>query len=298
MTEIKSKYGSPTAGCTGRKYQGCDPYVFISYSHEDATEFNYFDRLVERFQRDGYRFWCDDNLDGGESWNKTMIERVMHCRVLIALLSDRYYESPWCITELCTAFNEKKALLPLECETITTTANSGYQAAVGANYQKLTGVEFERIFNADRIAECMFNDQKRRVRLQEIEQIPAEEKPVQQKIIADTPAEAMSKELVRREIDHMFEINQILIKPTSMIKRHFFSKPEKAFTPDEISEITAKVLTLLRERQNGLRTVLLSFEFTGSRNAYKAALTAVKLVERLTEITPVHIQAQQKTAGV
>ena len=285
MTDVRTEHAAQTADGTEQeqKYQGGDPYVFISYSHEDAHLFSYFDRLVNRFQKEGYRFWYDNNIGGGESWNKTMIDRVMHSRILIALLSDRYYESPWCIAELGTVLHERKAMVPLECETITTAANSGYQAAVRYNYHILQGNSFDRIFNAERLADCLLNDKKRTERLQEIREMPAEEKPEEQRILADTPAEAMSKELARREIDCMFSAHEIQIKPTVQIKRHFFSKPEKAFTPDEISGITEKLLLLLRERMNELRTVLFSFEFTGSRSAYKAALLTVKLVERMTE---------------
>ena len=283
MSDIGADHSTRNTTQAGQKYEGGDPYIFISYNHDDATRFEYFSRLVERFRTDGYRFWYDNNIQGGESWNKSMIDRVMHCRVLIALLSDRYFESIWCIAELCTALNENKAMIPLECETVTTAANTGYQAVVSANYQTVSGRDFERVFNSERVADCLQNDDMRSERLHEIADIPEEEKPAEPKIVANTPAEAISKEIVERSIDQMFETQEILQKPTTMIKRHFFSRPELGYTPEEIADITHKAVMLLRERQNELRTVLFSFEFTGSRTTYKVALTTVRLVKRLTK---------------
>ena len=283
MSDIGADHSTRNTAQAGQKYEGGDPYIFISYNHDDATHFEYFSRLVDRFRTDGYRFWYDNNIQGGESWNKSMIDRVMHCHVLIAQLSNRYYESIWCIAELNTTLQESKMLIPLECETITTSANTGYQAAVAANFQTIRGKDFERIFNSERVADCLQSEEARTKRLKEIADIPEEEKPAEPKIVANTPAEAISNEIVERSIDQMFETQAILQKPTTMIKRHFYSRAELAFTPEEISDITRKAVTLLRERQNELRTVLFSFEFTGSRTTYKVALTTVRLVKRLTK---------------
>lgn len=264
-------------------YVGNDPYIFISYNHSDAQQHAFFQKLLERLHQDGYRFWFDNHISPGANWCNTLIDRVMRCRILVALLSNRYFESKWCITELYTAINENKALIPLECESITTADNRGYQNMISACYQIVPGTQMERLFNVDRIADCLENDADREKRLKEIDAIPVEEKPAEQKIIAESPSEAISKEIVKRNIEQMFETKNIPVKPTAMAKRHFYSKPEAVFTPAEIDEIMKRVLELLREQHNKLHTVLYSLTFTGSRNTYKEALTTVKLVERLTK---------------
>ena len=55
------------------------------------------------------------------------------------------------------------------------------------------------------------------------------------------------------------------------------------FSDAAMQDITRKVLELLKERKDELRTALFSLSFTGSRVTYKAAITTVKLVERMTK---------------
>ena len=62
-------------------YNGDAPYIFISYSHRD-TEVVW--PILLQMQKDGYRFWYDDGIEGGTSWDDIIGEHVLEGDYFIA----------------------------------------------------------------------------------------------------------------------------------------------------------------------------------------------------------------------
>ena len=78
-------------------YEGSEPYVFVSYNHDDAKRVL---QLVELMQQNGIRVWFDEINHRGENWRDIIKERIEHCHVFIAFLSKQYCRSEFCFREL------------------------------------------------------------------------------------------------------------------------------------------------------------------------------------------------------
>ena len=89
-------------------YNGDDPYIFISYSHKD-TEIVW--PILLQMQKDGYRFWYDDGIEAGSSWDDIISQHVQEGGYFIAFLSDAYLQSDNCQQELKFAISKKKTVL-------------------------------------------------------------------------------------------------------------------------------------------------------------------------------------------
>ncbi len=89
-------------------YNGDDPYIFISYAHAD-TELVW--PILVQMQKDGYRFWYDDGIEPGSSWDDVIGEHVLGSGYFLAFLSEAYLASDNCQQELKFALTEKKTVL-------------------------------------------------------------------------------------------------------------------------------------------------------------------------------------------
>ncbi len=89
-------------------YIGEEPYIFISYSHKNMERV--WDTL-NYIQKDGFRFWYDDGIDPGVSWDDFIAEHIQGCGYFIAFLSNEYSDSQNCIQELRYAMEMNKQIL-------------------------------------------------------------------------------------------------------------------------------------------------------------------------------------------
>ena len=78
-------------------YRGTDPYIFVSYSHNDEDEAI---AIMTRLQSDGYRVWYDEGLAPGSVWNEDIASHIEQCGCFIALVSNNYLGSRHCGDEL------------------------------------------------------------------------------------------------------------------------------------------------------------------------------------------------------
>ncbi len=97
-------------------YNGDAPYIFISYSHRD-TEIVW--PILLQMQKDGYRFWYDDGIEGGTSWDDIIGEHVLGGGYFIAFLSEAYLLSENCLQELKFALSERKNVLTVFLSSLT-----------------------------------------------------------------------------------------------------------------------------------------------------------------------------------
>ena len=96
-----------------RPYKGNEPYIFISYSHNNLdTTLD----IIARLREDGYRVWFDDGITPGSDWDSTVAAKIKNSGYLIALISKDYLESDNCRDELNYArdINIHRLLIYLE----------------------------------------------------------------------------------------------------------------------------------------------------------------------------------------
>lgn len=78
-------------------YKGEQPFIFISYSHQNMNEAN---SIIKLLQKDNYRVWYDEGIDPGSEWDENIASHVEKCGYFIALLSEEYLQSSNCKDEL------------------------------------------------------------------------------------------------------------------------------------------------------------------------------------------------------
>ena len=84
-------------------------YIFVSYSHFD--EF-WAEPFINDLISNEYQVWYDNFLQPGELWEERLYQQIQQCKVFIALISNDYSVSPYCIQELKWA-NERPELITL-----------------------------------------------------------------------------------------------------------------------------------------------------------------------------------------
>ena len=81
-------------------YDGNEPYVFISYSHEDSNKV--FD-ILGKLQSAGLRFWYDAGTKKGSEWQECIAEHIRDCECVIAFHSQNSSTSEHCKDEISFA---------------------------------------------------------------------------------------------------------------------------------------------------------------------------------------------------
>ena len=81
--------------------------VFISYAHQDegAEKWvsNFRDLLAEKLKYElqaDVRVWSDAQLAAGDVLDATLKNRIQHTAVLVSIVSDWYFDRPWCQQEI------------------------------------------------------------------------------------------------------------------------------------------------------------------------------------------------------
>lgn len=85
------------------------PYVFISYSHDDNV-IEYLERL---FHNVGINYWFDHRIMPAEDWKNEIIERISQCELFFAVITQASVQSEYVIAELTVALEKGKAIFPL-----------------------------------------------------------------------------------------------------------------------------------------------------------------------------------------
>jgi len=94
-------------------YEGEDPYLFISYSHEDAHLV--YPEIIQIHQS-GYNIWYDEGVAASNEWPEEIANAVLGCSVFVCFVSPRATDSINCRNEINLALNEKKPFLAIHLE--------------------------------------------------------------------------------------------------------------------------------------------------------------------------------------
>jgi WD40 repeat protein len=94
--------------------------IFISHSGKDN---DVAEAISERLRRDcptWSLFYDKDNIYVGQRWQERLRQELTSCRVVLALLSRNWLDSPWCFAEAVTADFRGKVVVGIETEDLTT----------------------------------------------------------------------------------------------------------------------------------------------------------------------------------
>ncbi len=94
-------------------YEGEDPYLFVSYSHQDA---HLVYPEMSQLRATGYNIWYDEGVAASNEWPEEIANAVLGCSVFVCFISPRATESINCRNEINLALNEKKPFLAIHLE--------------------------------------------------------------------------------------------------------------------------------------------------------------------------------------
>jgi len=83
-------------------YMGNKPYVFVSYSHEDADKVV---PVLRQLQLRGFRVWFDKGIQGGKNWRKMIAIRLSGCEKMLLFSSENSVKSIHVRAELNAMLN-------------------------------------------------------------------------------------------------------------------------------------------------------------------------------------------------
>jgi len=85
--------------------------VFICYANQDKT---IADIVCSRLEENGIRCWmAPRDILAGEDWDKAIMDAIPVCPIVILIFSSNSNDSPYCVSEIRTAFDLKKEILPV-----------------------------------------------------------------------------------------------------------------------------------------------------------------------------------------
>lgn len=88
-------------------YTGTDPFIFISYSHNDKE---FAEKAIIGLKHFMCRVWYDEGLTPGESWNEELAERINSAEAVVVLLSKDSVESVYVRKEINYAVSKGKKI--------------------------------------------------------------------------------------------------------------------------------------------------------------------------------------------
>ncbi|OGN91847.1 MAG: hypothetical protein A2Z70_01175 [Chloroflexi bacterium RBG_13_48_17] len=85
--------------------------VFICYANQDRK---IADEVYAALRSNGITCWmAPQDIMAGEDWDKAIMDAIPVCRIVVMIFSASSNDSPYCISEIRTAFELKKEILPI-----------------------------------------------------------------------------------------------------------------------------------------------------------------------------------------
>ena len=141
---------------TVKPYDGKDPFIFISYSHQDTARVL---PIIRRMQQDGYNVWYDEGIDPGTEWDNFIASRIEHCSHFIAMISKNFLDSDNCLDELALSrdLKIKRLLIYLEDITLPTALRMRHgriQAVHHYSYHNNPEGFYNKLYQTREIEDC------------------------------------------------------------------------------------------------------------------------------------------------
>ena len=97
-------------------YEGNDPYIYISFHHNDKTKII---DILEMLDKRGFRFWNDDGIIPGLETDEIIAEHIENCDFFIAFVSNNYLNSIDKVDELNYSRDTNKDYLLVYIEDVS-----------------------------------------------------------------------------------------------------------------------------------------------------------------------------------
>jgi len=94
--------------------------IFISHSSKDDKLAAALGERIRRERPTWSLFYDKDHIRAGQRWQERLREELQSCRVVLALLSHNWLDSPWCFTEAVMATFRGKDVVGIETEDLST----------------------------------------------------------------------------------------------------------------------------------------------------------------------------------
>lgn len=117
-------------------YTGEDPYIFVSYAHEDA-EIVYPE--MHRLHQRGFNIWYDEGIRPGTTWREEVAAALTESKLFLYFVTDNSVESDNCHQELNFALSRERKILAVHLTPTRLTAGielslSNKQAIIKADH--------------------------------------------------------------------------------------------------------------------------------------------------------------------
>ncbi len=114
-----------------------EPYAFISYQHEDRAHAAQIKALLRRI--DVISFMAHEDIEVSDEWRARLLIELSKATMFIAVLSARYFASPWCVQESgIAAFRSDMVVVPLSVDGTTPLGFLGHFQAKKIDPRTLT----------------------------------------------------------------------------------------------------------------------------------------------------------------
>ena len=86
-------------------YKGDDPYIFVSYSHKDASVV--FPEL-SRLREQGFKLWFDEGIEAGTEWREEIAQAIRNARLFLYYVTPQSVHSENCRKEVNFAVEDAR----------------------------------------------------------------------------------------------------------------------------------------------------------------------------------------------
>ena len=94
-------------------YSGDDPYIFVSYAHDDAAIVY---PEITRLRDQGFNIWYDEGISPGSSWRDEVALALTQCSVFLYFMTPRSVASKNCINEVNFCLSRERKVLCVHLE--------------------------------------------------------------------------------------------------------------------------------------------------------------------------------------
>ena len=94
-------------------YSGDEPYIFVCYSHRDASEV--YPELI-RLNSLGFRIWYDEGIEAGSEWREEIAIAIKHCSLFIYFVTPDSAKSNTCRKEVNLADKDEIPIVAIHLE--------------------------------------------------------------------------------------------------------------------------------------------------------------------------------------
>lgn len=94
-------------------YKGSEPYVFVSYAHEDNDSVY---AEIQWLKDQGFNIWYDEGISPGSEWHQELADRIDDCSLFLYFVTPRSARSEHCQREVHYAIDHGMQLLAVHLE--------------------------------------------------------------------------------------------------------------------------------------------------------------------------------------